>query len=222
MIARNALVLIVSAAVAGPALADQTSEVSASVAPRTLAAPARAFEIGLGLGYSQGVGDIGSGSPTLTDLSHGGGEVQLSAGYRIDPNWLVGIYGSGGKYSTGNATPDGSDIWSATAGVQANYHFLPTEQWDPWVSLGTGWRGHWVSRAGGTDSRHGLDLARLQVGLDYRVSREFAIAPYVGATATLFLTESLAQQNSFSNIQDPNVNFFFVGGISGRFDFLGG
>jgi len=206
---------------ATPALAQEEAAVSAPASDRSPGAPSRAWEIGLGLGYSQGVGDIGGNSPTLTDLTHGGGELQLNIGYRIDPHWLVGIYGSGGKYSTGNATPSDSDVWSATAGIQANYHLLPGEQWDPWIGLGSGWHGHWISKPAGTDSRHGLDLARLQVGVDYRVSREFAVAPYVGASATMFLTQQLAQQSTFSNISDPNVNVFFFGGVMGRFDIMG-
>jgi hypothetical protein len=202
--------------------AQQESEVSARSARRSTAgAPSNAWEIGLGVGYSQGVGDIGGNSPTLTDLTHGGGEVQLNLGYRINPNWLVGIYGTGGKYSLGNLTPSNSDVWSATAGVQANYHVLPGNQWDPWVGLGAGWRGHWISKPGSTDSRHGLDIARLQVGVDYRVSPEFSVSPYVGASATMFLSESLAQQSGFANVHDPNVNLFFAGGLMGRFDILG-
>src|SRR5438105_14264588 len=204
-----------------PGYTQQESEVSASPVRRSTAgAPGSAWEIGLGFGYSQGVGDIGGNSPTLTDLTHGGGEVQLSLGYRINPNWLVGIYGTGGKYSLGNLTASDSEVWSATAGVQANYHVLPGEQWDPWIGLGAGWRGHWISKPGATDSRQGLDLARLQVGVDYRLRREFSVSPYVGASATMFLTQSLSQQSGFSNVPDPSVNFFFAGGLMGRFDVL--
>jgi hypothetical protein len=53
------------------------------------------------------------------------------------------------------------------------------------------------------------------------VGPEFSIAPYVGASASLFLAQELAQQTSFSNVHDPNVNLFFFGGVMGRFDILG-
>ena len=56
--------------------------------------------------------------------------------------------------------------------------------------------------------------------MDYRVNSQFSIAPYVGASATVFLSQKLAQQSSFNNISDPNVNFFFAGGFLGRFDIL--
>src|SRR5207244_3064637 len=144
MIGKIAIVAALAAAAAQPALADENVEVTSVAQQRASGAPDRAFEIGVGLGYSQGVGDIGSGAPTLTDLTHGGGEVQLNAGYRINPNWLVGLYGTVGKYTLGNLTPDDSNVWSVTAGAQANYHILPGEQWDPWIGLGAGWRGHWI------------------------------------------------------------------------------
>src|SRR5207302_3634065 len=51
-----------------PAYTQRESEVSASPVRRSTAAPSSALEIGVGLGYSQGVGDIGGNSPTLTDL----------------------------------------------------------------------------------------------------------------------------------------------------------
>jgi hypothetical protein len=228
---KGSILFVAIAAVAQPALAQQgdvgvvephpeTGGVSTAPVRRSIDAPSSAWEIGFGAGYSQGVGDISGNSPTLTDLSHGGGEIQLDVGYRINPNWLVGIYGTGGKYSTGNLVSSDSDIWSATAGVQANYHLLPYGQWDPWVGLGAGWRGHWISQAGGTDSRHGLDVARLQVGVDYRVSPALSIAPYLGASATVFLTQKLQQEASFGNVSDPSVSFFFTGGFLGRFDVL--
>jgi outer membrane protein W len=224
-------VAIAAAAAAQPALAQQSdvgivephseaAGVSTAPVRRTIDAPSSAWEFGLGAGYSQGVGDIGGSSPTLTDLSHAGAEIQLNVGYRINPNWMVGVYGSGGKYNKGNLVSADGDVYSATAGVQANYHLLPDQQWDPWIGLGAGWRGHWISQAAGTDSRHGLDVARLQVGVDYRVNSQFSIAPYVGASATVFLTQKLAQQGSFNDVSDPNVNFFFAGGFLGRFDVL--
>ena len=135
---------------------------------------------------------------SLTQLTSAGGEVTLGAGYRINPNFMIGLYGSGAMYGT-RALTSGANIWSATAGVQANYHFLPESEWHPWIGLGSGWRGHWIN-ASGTDSRHGWDIARLTAGLDYRLSSVFAVSPYAGLGATRFLKQELAAEQSFSNI----------------------
>ena len=73
----------------------------------------------------------------------------------------------------------------------------------------------------GTDSRHGWDIARVQVGVDYRLAPEFALAPYVGAGLTSFFTQELAGQQSFSNVNSPDVNVWVFAGLQGRFDLFG-
>ena len=202
------------------AFADQTVAISSSV-PEKTGGLYNALEIGIAAGYSQGVGNVGSGVPSLTDSGGPGTSLELDVGWRIDPHFLVGVYGSGAWFSTGDAPGNAFNNWSATAGVQGNYHFLPGESFDPWVGLGTGWRGYWVNRPEGRDSRHGLDLARVQVGVDVPVASGIAVSPFIGATATLFLSQQLAQESSFSDIQDRKVNVFLNAGVMGRFDLLG-
>jgi len=200
------------------ALAEETVAVSSS-APEKTRGLYNAFELGIGAGYSQGVGDVGRGVPSLTDSGGPGTSVEVDLGWRIDPNFLVGVYGTGAWFSTGDAPGNAFNNWSATAGVQGNYHFLPGESLDPWI--GAGWRGYWVNRPEGRDSRHGLDVARLQIGLDVPVAQGVTISPFVGAAATVFLTQQLAQESSFSDIQERKVNVFLNAGVLGRFDLLG-
>jgi outer membrane protein W len=212
---KNSSMFLVLALAGTPAFAQEV------VAPgRARPGVERALEITLGAGYAQGFGDIGSSQRSLTDLSSAGGEVTVGVGYRVDRRFAVGVYGSGSKYATGDFS-NGADVWSATAGVQGNVHLLPDDDWDPWVGLGSGWRGHWVKSGTGTDSRQGWDIARLTAGVDYRVSSEFAVSPYVGAGLTAFFTQELAGQQSFSNVQSPNVNVWLFAGVQGRFDLFG-
>jgi hypothetical protein len=205
---------------ASVAWADEAVQVSAP-APETTAGLNNALEIGIGAGYAHGVGDVGSGVPSLTDSGGPGTSLELDIGWRIDPHFLVGVYGTGAWFSTGDHSGNARNNWSATAGVQGNYHFLPGERMDPWVALGAGWRGYWVNRPEGRDSRQGLDLARVQVGVDFPVANGITIAPFVGATGTLFLSQQLAQESSYSDIQDRKLSFFLNGGVMGRFDLFG-
>jgi len=74
---------------------------------------------------------------------------------------MIGVYGTGGLQGTQQMT-SGATIYTATAGVQGNYHFLPSNEWDPWIGLGAGWRGILIDRdVGGTD------------GVDYRLNSQF-------------------------------------------------
>jgi hypothetical protein len=202
------------------ALAEDSVTVSSS-APTQSSGLYNALEIGLGVGYTQGVGDVGNGLPKLTDTAGAGASAELDVGWRINPSWLVGVYGTAATFTTGSAVVNAHNIWSSTAGVQGNYHFLPGESLDPWIGLGAGWRGYWINRQEGTDVRHGLDIARLQVGVDVPVTNTISISPFVGATATIMLTGERAGETAFTNIQNPNVNVFFNAGVMGRFDLLG-
>jgi hypothetical protein len=208
------LISITALLLCTPVLAQEVT----AYPPPARTVPNQALEITLGAGYAQGVGDIAANQRALGDISRAGAEISLGLGYRIDPNWMIGVYGSGSKYAISDFS-DG-DIWSATAGVQGNYHFLPQNDLDPWVGLASGWRGHWVKHANGlgTDSRHGWDIARLTAGLDFRLASQIAVAPYVSAGVTTFLTQELANESSFSNIHDPRANVWLAVGVQGRFD----
>jgi hypothetical protein len=181
-----------------------------------------ALELGVGAGYAQGVGDIASGRSTLHDVSGPGGAVELDIGYRIMPQLMIGVYGYGAQYARGDVLSDGTDVRSAAAGVQANWHFRPDYRIDPWVGLGTGWKGLWLSPdVGKNTSLQGLELARVQVGADYRISPEVAITPVLGADVSMFLTENGPGLSGYTNISDPRANFTFFGGVAARFDVLG-
>jgi hypothetical protein len=184
-----------------------------------LAAATNAVELTVGAGYAQGFGDIGTNQPTLTDVAEPGGAVQIGVGYRIIPQLTLGLYGSGAMFGRGDRVDSSTNLYSAAGGVQADWHFLPARyEFDPWVSLGTGWRGYWIHGNQGTSSLQGLELAKLQVGVDSRLARTIAISPVVGADLSMFLSQSTPASDSFSNITDPKVNTFAFAGVMGRFD----
>ncbi len=91
---------IAAALMAAPVYAQ---EMTASP-PAPARAADQALEITIGAGYAQGFGDIGAGQRNLTDQSSAGGELQLGVGYRINPNFMVGVYGSRGLQDTGTIT----------------------------------------------------------------------------------------------------------------------
>jgi hypothetical protein len=100
----------------------------------------RAFELQLGMGYGQGFGDIGSGLRDVHDISGAGGTIQATLGYRATPHFMFGVYGTGSQFARGGDTLSGTEVRTATAGLQADFHFRPSYVVDPWVSLSSGWR----------------------------------------------------------------------------------
>jgi hypothetical protein len=205
------------------ALADDNDSLSTSSNfDHAVAAPSNAVEVGVATGYTQGVGPVGGGMQHVEDVSKAGGVVELDALYRIDPHWAVGAYGSFSKYATGDQLNDQTDVLGATAGIQGAVHLRPERSVDPWVSLGTGWRGLWLSpQSGKNTSLQGLELARLQIGVDYRVSKDVAIAPVIGGSLNMFVSQDSPMTTQYTEISDKKVNFIGFAGLAGRFD-LGG
>jgi hypothetical protein len=216
-----AAISLTSMAVTGAAGAQERDQVNnaGDEKSRDLPPATHAVELTVGTGYAQGFGDVGSGVPKLTDMGQAGGAVQVGVGYRLIPQLTLGVYGAGAMFSRSDQIDTSSNLYSASAGVQADWHFLPSRhEFDPWVSLGAGWRGYWINADQGTTSLHGLQLAKLQVGVDYRVAPAISISPVVGADMSMFLTESTPGSNGYRNIANPNVNTFLFAGLMGRFD----
>jgi hypothetical protein len=214
-----ALSLLVPAiAVAQPEQADTTRGFDHAVP----AVEKQAFEIAVGTGYTQGGGKLGGSLGNLEDVSGPGGAVEVDLGYRIIPQLLIGVYGTVAKNQHGDALDNDTSVLAATAGVQAAWHLRPTAAIDPWVSLGTGWKGLWLSPdSGKTTGLQGLELARLQVGADYRITQDIAIAPVIGGSVSMFVSQDSPMTTSYNEISDKQVNFTGFAGLSGRFDFGG-
>jgi hypothetical protein len=217
-LAAGALVTTVSSAASAQTTTAPKDESSNASSEASLAPATHAIELTVGTGYQQAFGNIASNQPSLTDVATAGGAVQVGVGYRILPQLTLGLYGSGATFARGSTVDSSTNLYSAAAGVQADWHFLPSAHTlDPWVSLGTGWRGYWVHNDAGTTSLHGLELAKLQVGVDYRVTDGVAVAPVIGADLSTFLTQA-TPGNDFANVSSPNVNTFVFAGVQGRFD----
>jgi hypothetical protein len=215
-----AAVAVGSMLIAGAANAAEKDQAQDTSAENGRLDPiSNAVELRVATGYAQGVGNVGANMPSLTDTGTAGGEVELGVGYRLIPQLTLGVYGSGAAYGRGSQVDSSTSLYSATAGAEADWHFLPgRSEWDPWVSLGAGWRGYWLNDSQGTTSLQGWQIARLRVGVDFRIDKAVAIAPVIGADLTTFFTQSTPVSNGSTNIQSPNVNTFLFAGIQGRFD----
>ena len=208
-----------------PAIASaQPEAVDASNAgfDHAVAPVSNAFEIGVGAGYTQGGGKLGGTLGNREDAASAGATVEVDLGYRIIPALSVGAYGTFATYQRGDHLVGDTNVLGATAGIQATYHLRPDRSIDPWVSLGSGWEGLWLDPSNAkTTSLQGLQLARLQVGADYRITKDVAIAPVIGGSLTMFVSQDSPMTTNYDEIHDKKLNLSGVAGVAGRFD-LGG
>jgi outer membrane protein W len=213
-----ALSLLIPALAYAQPEAQDTGGFDHAVAPVS-----NAFEIGVAAGYAQGGGKLGDNVGShLEDVAGPGGTVELDLGYRIIPELSVGAYGTFSQFQRGDRVVGDGNILGAAAGVQAAWHFRPDRSVDPWVSLGGGWKGLWIDQDNAkTTSLQGVDLARLQIGADYRVSKDVSISPVIGGSLGMFISQDTPMTTDLTEIQGKQVNFTGFAGVSGRFD-LGG
>jgi hypothetical protein len=185
-----------------------------------VAVPENNVEVAVATGYTRGAGPLADNGGHLEDIAGPGGAVALAAAYRIDPTFSVGAYGTFSKYNNGDPMADvHTDVLGATAGIEGIVHLRPARSIDPWVSLGTGWKGLWRNEPSGRNTAlQGLELARLQLGVDYRVSPEISLAPIVGGSLGMYLGEDSPMTTGYSEISDKRVNVTGFAGIAGRFD----
>lgn len=102
----------------------------------------------------------------------------------------------------------------------ANFHFRPRTTIDPWVGVGGGVAAILVEEDDGHSLAIGVELARVQAGIDFRVSEDFSLGPVVGASAQLFGAQRTPMQD-FSEIDDKGIQWTFSAGVGGRFNAFG-
>ncbi len=226
---RLATVTLVCAASA-PALAQEytdndigvtttTTTTSDTATRSSLRAPRKAFEVGVNAGYTQGFGAIQNGIPT-TDVASGGFGVGADLGYRFNPHWAILGHAQYSQFGAGNVQRDTTSVRGAGFGMSGVYHVMPYERLDPWVSLGSGYRMLWVAPEGASDDvmYHGLEIAKLQVGLDVRATKDIAVGPVLAGGLDYFTWQNSDLDRNFHMIPDRRVSTFVFAGVQGRFD----
>ncbi len=180
--------------------------------------PARsgAFELTAATGYAQGFGTLqpGIGLPAVANAGVG---VDASVGYRVDAHYSLSI---GGEYQGLSPEGEGSAVHGVAVPIAIAYHVAPSTRVDPWLQLGAGYRMLWLVPAsrGPTSVLVGPELVRARVGIDLRVSPDVAVAPVIGADATMFVYRDDETSHAIAN---PKLSTFVFAGLQGRLD-IGG
>lgn len=174
-------------------------------------APSRAFELTVGTGYTQPFGllESGVGMPAVATPGQG---IEMGLGYRANARWSVAVIGQFAELTAERS----ATARSLTPGIAATYHLQPAMKLDPWVELASGYRLLWENDVRRTHGilTHGLEVARLRLGLDYHEGA-MAVGPLVGAGANLFLWQDT---DASRTIASPRVSVFVFAGVQGRWD----
>lgn len=140
---------------------------AAGVAP----AQAPGIELGVRLGYGIPVGAAVPDSDLKRNIA-AEVPVWIDLGYRLNPQWMIGLYGLGlmtrdDKRLCESYHVDCS-LHDLRLGAHAQYHVLAPARLDPWLGVGLGYE--WLTADGASGGRfasatmRGWELANLQGG----------------------------------------------------------
>jgi hypothetical protein len=150
--------------------------------------------------------------------------VTLDLSYRVNPHWNVGVYLAIGYGTGSNCASSGTD--GATCyetdyrfGFDVQYTLFPKATLEPWLGLGAGWE---VLNSIATDdagdeesgSVNGVEIAHLDVGVDYRINERQRAGLFFQSTFGDFLNAP----TPFNAVKSVYIHEWFTIGMRWRFD----
>jgi hypothetical protein len=191
--------------------------------PPTVSAGARgdALELGVGAGFTDGWGTLNTSySRQNTHVTGAGAALELDPSWRALPVLAIGAYGFGAQLSETAALPSNGDLMQAGAGVQGTVHLVPNAaHLDPWVSLGSGWRGQWIAHQGGNaTAQNGWEIVRARAGVDSRITPGLALGPVIGASLSRYFLQTL-DGGPWTGVPDPGLNVYVFAGVRATLDY---
>ena len=204
----------------------------------TMSATALAMEdsgvdLGVRLGYGIPLGEIAENGD-LNDAVTGQVPIWIDAGYRITPNWVVGLYFQYGfAFLADSLCPNGADCSAhdIRVGLQGQYRFMPREKVNPWLGLGIGyeWLGGSVSVTTPVGSAevsldgHGFEFVNLQGGADFQVGDGIGIGPFLSFSLGEYSRGSASvtgagTASGSQDIQNKALHEWLTLGVRGAFD----
>lgn len=132
--------------------------------------------VGGGVGPTWSLGKLASDVAAARGLDTGLG-FQLDAGIGLSRSVALGLWGSFATYG------DGDDCESCSGkafavGPFVRYHLSQGLRFDPWLSLGVGYRQVSFESAGLESKFSGLEWLHLELGADYYLFSGLGVGPY--------------------------------------------
>lgn len=189
--------------------------------PPTAEPSASGLRFGLRTGVALPIGSSFPGSGALSDTITGYIPLRLDIGYRIERHFYVGIDGELAAIVPAGCTSGFTCSGTHTrVGVMVAYHLLPSDTFDPYFGIGTGYEVLRTSRsADGTSVdivARGFELIDLELGGDVRLGRSWRIGPVLSGSIGRFTT--IAVNGTPSTDFETVLHAWAALGFRGAFD----
>jgi hypothetical protein len=213
MIRTTTVAVLVSAALLGatPAFADDFyAEANPTLVKKEAPSnPDRGLSLGLRTGYALPFGKPYDSDVSMSNDLRGIVPIWVDAGYRINPSIYVGAYGAFGLgivHTSDTQCTNGvsCSAYDVRIGINAQYHFRPKTDVDPWIGLGFGyeWLHYTASGFGVTFSQtlRGFEVIGLQVGTDFELATGFHMGPFIGYSIAKYSDGTVSRKDPLSNV----------------------
>jgi opacity protein-like surface antigen len=225
-----------------PALLAFASTATAQTpAPQARAAQSSGLSFGVRAGYGIPMGKLGAvqdgaQSSVLSDGVSGMIPLMLDLGYRVNPNFHLGVglqYGFGIINSDKIGECSDCSIHDIAITANASYHLSPDASFDPWFGIGLGYEILNVSlsvdagTAGALDASEdisGFQFLILQFGGDFLASPNLSIGPFLSFSFGQYgSVDVTASQNGSSrsmsqDLSKKDLHEWLILGIKGQFN----
>jgi hypothetical protein len=102
----------------------------------------------------------------------------LDAGLGVSRTLAVGVFGQLGTYGDTDGCPSCS-ARSIAVGPWVRYHLVQGTRFDPWLSLGLGYRLLSIDTEQGSLDYSGIDWLRVQLGGDWYATSQLGFGPLI-------------------------------------------
>jgi opacity protein-like surface antigen len=189
--------------------------------PPTEEPSASGLRFSLRSGIGMPIGSSFTGSGALSDTVTGYIPLRLDIGYRIARHFYVGVDGELAAIVPAGCTSGFTCSGTHTrVGVMVAYHFRPSETFDPYFGVGTGYEVLHTSRsidgAGVDIAARGFELVDLELGGDVRLGRSWRIGPVLSGSIGRFTT--IAVNGTPSTDFETVLHAWAALGFRGAFD----
>jgi hypothetical protein len=147
-------------------------------------------------------GTLESSLPAADQLASGfGGRIDL--GYGVSRTVVLGVAGDFVSYMSPDACSSCKGQ-SFGVGPVLRYHLVQGTRFDPWVSIGAGYRSLSIDQGDTKLDLDGIDWLRVGLGGDFYPLSNFALGPFAGFDMTTYTGGS---------DEDPRIAFQFSLGL---------
>lgn len=134
--------------------------------------------VGAALGPAWSLGKLGSSEAAVRGLGTGLG-FRADAGIGVSRSVALGLWGSFATYTDGDRCDSSCSGRAFSVGPFVRYHLSQGLRFDPWLTLGGGYRQlSYTGEAGAKQKFSGLEWLHFELGADYYLFSGLGLGPY--------------------------------------------